>query len=441
MIKEIVEKDQIDYAMNHPESIAINDDEMRDAILERATDMVNLSVEDFCAKYDIVDRTYRNWKRQLVTVYGVEPRMLYSGNRALGIKELSPYIDNEKYKLPLSQQITMPVTVENIGNYNARKKTIQIRGDGTVTQVWLKYEQKQQEFHEQCKRAILEICKDKVKPLPPIKSPKMLDDDLLTFYPLPDLHWGMLICREEVNHNMNYDLKIAKEWIETSFHYLVERAPKSKYAVITDLGDFLHAQDDTQRTKHGHVLDVDQRHSKIIRVAFEAMRRMIEEALKKHEKVYFYSIAGNHSEYAPIYLKEFLQAWFKDNPRLIIPDSYRAQQYHIFGKNILGFSHGHELKPEKSPEVLAYDNKDAFSQSDYRYFHFGHFHQAKAFNSPLVNVEIHNNLPPRDRWAESMGFRGNIGISKAIVYHRNYGEISRFNFNLPIELPNKVVNS
>lgn len=136
MIKEIVEKDQIDYAMNHPESIAINDDEMRDAILERATDMVNLSVEDFCAKYDIVDRTYRNWKRQLVTVYGVEPRMLYSGNRALGIKELSPYIDNEKYKLPLSQQITMPVTVENIGNYNARKKTIQIRGDGTVTQVY-----------------------------------------------------------------------------------------------------------------------------------------------------------------------------------------------------------------------------------------------------------------------------------------------------------------
>lgn len=432
-----MQKDILDTDLNNFESIVIDDSEIRQAIIERTKDMMLLSVESFCNKYGIVDRTYRTWKRQLVTIYGIEPRLLYTENRVRKLKELSYYVSDDKLRLPIEKQIEMPSTVRTMGGYIARKKTIQIKGDGTVTQVWLKYEQEEQNLHEACKKAITEICKQ-VKPLPTIKAPKIIDSNLLTFYPMPDLHWGMLICKEEVSHNMNYDLKIAKEWIETSFHYLVERSPKSKVAIIVDLGDLFHSSSDANRTKSGNVLDVDQRHSKIVRIAFESMRRIIEEALTKHKEVYFYSLPGNHSEYAPIYLKEFLSAWFKDNKRFIIPNTYRAQQYHIFGKNILGFSHGHELKPEKSAEVMVYDNEAIFSNTKYRYFHFGHFHSYRAFSNPLVNVEVHNNLPPNDRWADSMGYRGNIGLSKAIVYHKEYGEISRFNFNLPIEAPELI---
>lgn len=421
------------------ESVVIDDSEIRQSIIQKAQDIVNLTTEDFCAKYDVTDRTYRNWKRQLVTIYGIEPRLLYTENRVNSMKEFAPYIDDEKLKLPIERQLILPSTVRTLGGYTAKKKTIQIKGDGTVTQVWLKYEQEKKETFELCRKSIIELCKQKVKPLPKIKAPTLTDNKLLTFYPLPDLHFGMLVDKDEVNHNIDYNLDKAKEWVETSFHYLVERSPHSHTCLIADLGDFLHAPNDANRTPiHGNILDVDQKHSKIVRTSFEVMRRIIEEALSKHKLVYFYSVPGNHSEYVSIYLKEFLRAWFKDNKRFIINDTYKAQQYHIFGKNIIGLTHGHELKLEKASEVMVVDNEAIFSSTKYRYFHFGHHHQYKAFSTPLATIEVHNNMPPRDKWAESNGYRGNIGMSKAIVYHEDYGEISRFNFNLPIEKPEIV---
>ena len=86
---------------------------------------------------------------------------------------------------------------------------------------------------------------------------------------------------------------------------------------------------------------------------------------------------------------------------------------------------------------MVYDNNSIWSETQYRYFHFGHFHSARMFSTPLCKVEIHNNMPPRDHYAESMGFRDNIGLSKAIVYHKNYGEISRYTYNLPMEIRDK----
>lgn len=435
MLKGIQEKDILNA---RAETVFIDDDKIKQTIVARIEDMENLSCSEFCEKYGITDRTYRNWKNQAVTVYNVDPRRLYKVGH---IKELAPYMDDDKVDLPISEQIALPSSVESLGNYISERKTIQIKGDGTVERIWLKTKLESEKFLEATKRAIVELCQEKVKPCPVIKDPKTANRELLTFYPLPDLHWGMLVCKEEVRHKMNYDLKIAKDWFETSISYLVERSPDSEVAVITDLGDFLHSNDDSNRTKHGNILDVDQRHSKIVRIAFESTRGMIEKALNKHKLVYFYSVPGNHSEYMPVYLKEFLRAWFRDNKRVIIPEGNCAQQYHIFGSNIIGFTHGHELKPERCSETVIADNKDVFSKSNHCYMHFGHFHSYRAFNTPLVNIEIHNNMPPRDRWAESMGYRGNIGVSKAIVYHKEFGELNRITFNLPLERPDKVVRT
>ena len=301
--------------------------------------------------------------------------------------------------------------------------------EGNIKLQWLKESLDDEVFYKNLQKAAIELA-DNVDPIETIVKPDIVDDDLITFYPLPDLHWGLLVSAEESNHGYNYDLKIAKKWVLGSMKYLVQTAPKSKVAVIADLGDFLHSADNNNRTKSGNVLDVDGRHYKIIKVSFEATRLLVEEALTKHEKVIVYSIPGNHSELSGIHLKAFLSAWFRNNPRVEIKDTHKAQQYFRSGKIILGFSHGHELRPEKAGEVLVYDNQNYFSQSVYRYFHFGHYHKNKVFESPLCKIEVHKNIIPRDAWAESMGFRGTIGEAKSITYHKEYGEIARNIFNI-----------
>ena len=424
-----------EHLENHSdESIELNDNILRESLLSKLKDMTSMNCKSFCEKWGVSEKTYRRWKRNFVLYYNIDPRCLYDAAHLKPLKELLPYYDDEKYKLPVEQQLIVPVSAISSSNFFTKKRTIQIGGDGVIKQVWVKQNLSDEEFHENILNTIREICEEKLQPIPKIKAPTILNKDIMTFYPIPDLHFGMLIHGKETDHGINFDTERLKEWFEISMSYLIDNSPQSETAVIVDLGDFLHSSDDNNRTKSGHSLDVDSRHSKIVRIAFDSMRFVLEKALKKHKTVHFYSVPGNHSEYLSIYLKEFLYAWFRDNKRLIIETKYSMQQYHRFGKNILGFSHGHMLKPEKCSEVLLYDNQEILSELKYRYFHFGHFHQNKSFSSPMVKVEIHSNLPPRDFWTSSMGYRDNIGLSKSIVYHKDYGEISRNTFNLPENL-------
>lgn len=299
--------------------------------------------------------------------------------------------------------------------------------------VWVKSNVQLENQMEAAREAITSLCEE-VQPVEPIPSPvESLDSDLTTFYPLPDLHIGLLIHGEESHHGQNWDTKIAGKWIKKAMSHLVSTAPKSKYAVITDLGDLFHAQDESKQTKSGHQLDVDGRVSKIVKAGYDIIRTTIDMALQKHEIVYFYSIEGNHADLAPIYLKAFLEAWYRDEPRVIINNHSMAQQYHIFGKNILMFSHGHQLRPANAAETLVADNANNFSKSEYRYAHFGHYHHNELKEGKLCTVEIHKNIIPQDVWAQSMGFRGSIGYAKSITYHSQYGETGRSIFNIKME--------
>lgn len=153
--------------------------------------------------------------------------------------------------------------------------------------------------------------------------------------------------------------------------------------------------------------------------------------ITKHEIVYFYSVEGNHSEEASIYLRGHINAWFRNEPRVIVEMKATAQQYHVFGANILGFAHGHQMKPAKAGEVMVYDNQEIFSNSKYRYYHFGHFHRDFIKSDGILCItEIHKNIIPMDKWADSMGYRGIIGDAKAIYYHKKYGEVGRARFNI-----------
>jgi len=303
--------------------------------------------------------------------------------------------------------------------------------DGAVKLQWIKSDVPKEQQLSAVKEAVASIVAD-VNPVKPIPSPlaSSVDSDLLTFYPLPDLHLGALIHGAEANHGYNYDTKIATSWIMGAMDHLVDSAPASSSCVIADLGDFLHSADNSARTTSGHILDMDGRISKIIKASYQCVIALIDKALTKHDKVNFYSIPGNHSQDASIYLKAFLQAWYRNEPRVVIYEPHKEQQYHTFGKVILGFSHGHTAKPARGESILIADNISTVSNSEYRYMHWGHFHKDKIVEGPLVKQEIHKNIMPRDAWAEGMGFRGNIGIAKSITYHKDYGEIGRSTFNI-----------
>lgn len=263
------------------------------------------------------------------------------------------------------------------------------------------------------------------------------NSDLMTMYPYMDLHLGMLALGEVSGHD--FDLKIAEQWVLASMEHLVQVSPNSETCLIAEMGDFLHAENDDNRTKSGHSLDVDTRHSKIIEVAFNLMISLIEKALTKHKYVKFLSISGNHSENSSHYLKAVVKAYFRNEPRVQVIEDSRLHQYYQFGKVLLGYHHGHATRGStKLVECMLEDNLPIISDTKYRYWHIGHLHSNNKFlakEDAFCSIEIHKNLPPRDAWAAGAGFRGNIGQVKSITYHKDFGEIGRNNWVVDM-LPN-----
>lgn len=304
---------------------------------------------------------------------------------------------------------------------------------GDVKLQWVKEDVEKKNEVESIKKAIDMIvervpARDVVK-----RDTTILDDDTVNVYISNDLHIGAFM-RETETGDKDWDLGIADKTIKRSIDYLVDNSPKSKMAVVADLGDATESDDFKNMTPHsGNPLDVDGRYYKMLGVAMESMVYMIEKALEKHETVMFINISGNHDITGGHAIRAYVKAWFRNEPRVIVDSSPLDIKYFKFGSTLLGFAHGDGLKMKDAGETMAADNVEVFSDTDNRYFHFGHTHKDAVIDGRLCRAESHRNLAPLNQWAAHKGYRRQIGTMKCKTYHVKWGEIGSTVFNVNME--------
>ena len=266
--------------------------------------------------------------------------------------------------------------------------------------------------------------------LPTVASSQLpFDADLATIYISNDAHLGALMWHQEVGQDWNIDL--AKETFYKAYDHLFAASPNSKIGIVVDLGDLTEADNDSNMTpKSGHILATDSRHAKTLRVAYEMLIYAINQALLKHELVYFYNISGNHDIFTATAVREVIRVAFADNPRVIVDETSMPIKYHQHGSTLLQFAHGDGMKMSKAGEVMAADKTDIFSQTTHRFSHMGHTHVDKVIDTPICRVESHRNIPGNNHWAFAHGYRRNPGTMKSITYSSTNGEVTRSIYNI-----------
>jgi hypothetical protein len=202
---------------------------------------------------------------------------------------------------------------------------------------------------------------------------------------------------------------------------LVERAPPTERCVITNLGDFWHAQDDKQQTpRGGNKLDVDGRTGKVGQVGLAIVRTLIDAALAKHEQVEFRCLPGNHDPTQAFWLPEVMRAAYRHEPRVTVHDAFNPYQFERFGNVLLGWCHGDGAKIEALGEIMAVDAKAAWGATDHHYWHVGHVHHQQVKELRGCVVETHNTLAGRDAWHHHSGYRSKRML-RVHTYHRQWG--------------------
>lgn len=292
--------------------------------------------------------------------------------------------------------------------------------DGKIKLQWVKADKKQET--EQFKEWAVALSADLTR-ASPTTSPSVTSDDTLTVIPFGDPHLGMYSWKDETGDD--FDLTIAENDLCGAVDRLVKCTPASKQCLIVNLGDFFHADNNSGETSRGHnKLDTDTRWAKVLLVGLKAMRQCIASALEHHEKVTVINAIGNHDDHSSMFLTIALSNIYESEPRVHIIDNPTITHYFDFGENLIGVHHGHTIKPDKLPLIMATDKPQEWARCKYRYWLCGHLHQDIAREYQGVRVESFRTLAGRDAWAASMGYRSGRDM-KAIVLHKNFGEVAR----------------
>ena len=261
-----------------------------------------------------------------------------------------------------------------------------------------------------------------------IAEPSQPDAELATIFPLPDLHFGLYAYGRETGEA--YDLSIADETNRQAFARLMASTPQSEAAVILGLGDLMHADDTTNRTlRSGNPLDVDTRHSKVLKTAIQFMIYAVELALTRHCHVTVRNLPGNHDTHSAVAVTMALWAWFRNNPRVTVDDSPSYFWWWRWGTVLLGATHGDSVKMQDIPLIMAASRAEDWGQTKHRVALTGHIHHKSAIETGGVIFESFQSTAARDAWHEASGFRSGRSLT-AITFHNVAGEIARQKVNI-----------
>lgn len=258
--------------------------------------------------------------------------------------------------------------------------------------------------------------------------PAAVTDDLLTVYPLPDLHLGMYAWGREAGEN--YDLAIARERALASIRALVAQSHPSSRAVVLGLGDYFHTNDQRNATpRSGHQLDVDGRWPKVFRAGADLATDLIDTVAQRHGRVDVRFLPGNHDPDAAVCLTVALGMFYRASERIVVNEDPGLGWFLRWGRCLLGATHGHTMKADRMAMMLATDRPTDWGETLHRHFFFGHIHHETAKEVANVRVESFGTPAAKDAYAAGAGYRSNQSLS-ALTFHREDGEVGRHRVNI-----------
>lgn len=304
-------------------------------------------------------------------------------------------------------------------DFAQRSVSTMLDGQGQVRVQWVSYEREKAQMMAAFEAAIREVVARGVTPLQAVRAPEFVSDEWLSLYPLGDPHIGLLGWAPETGEHS--DLAIGVRDLETAISLAVDAAPAARRARLLNLGDYWHAQNDLQVTPgRGHKLDVDGRASKLLSQGLYLLERAVLRLLEKHELVDVTSISGNHDVDVSKMIPVYLEARFRDNPRVRISMDPAAVQMVEFGANMLVTCHGDRFKRERLPGVAATRWPEVWGRTRYRLGLTGHIHHITRQEYPGMVVESFRTIAGPDEYTHGSGFDSGRSLD-VISLHRDRG--------------------
>jgi hypothetical protein len=299
--------------------------------------------------------------------------------------------------------------------------------NGEVSAQWVKSSISTQESNLETLIEKLDAGKLPFAQFKPSRAPAKSDSDLLSLLTITDFHVGMYAWEPETGDD--WDIKKCRDVflnaINDGLNGIVENPA---VGVLCQLGDFLHYDSIlgpyTPMSKHQ--LDSDSRYGKLVDMSMTLMCEAVKLMLKKFERVIVVSAEGNHDLSGSLWLRKFVKHMFANDPRVEVIDNEFPFYAMSWGKNMLGFHHGHKVKMNQLQKLFSSEPRfrRMWGNADQAYIHTGHYHHERVIEDGGAIAEQHPTLAARDSFAARHGLASMRG-AKIITYDKNDGEVHR----------------
>jgi len=147
---------------------------------------------------------------------------------------------------------------------------------------------------------------------------------------------------------------------------------------------------------------------------------LIELLLQKHERVIVRSLPGNHDPDVAQILSASFGIFFENNPRVEFDDDPSEFWAWEFGINMLCGNHGHKVKPDRLPGIMAGRWPEMWGRTKVRQAWSGHIHHTTAGEANGAKWETLRTPAPLDSFGHSHGFTAGREL-RSHTYHRDRG--------------------
>jgi hypothetical protein len=269
----------------------------------------------------------------------------------------------------------------------------------------------------------------KFSPIYPKISYQKISNGLMFEPSIPDIHFGRESW-EEVS-NFEYNIEIAEKMVIEVLEKLFSRISIGEVdKILLPLGnDFFNVDNHVSTTTRGTFQDEDTLWQKTFTHGRMLAVRMID-TCSQFAPVEVKIIPGNHDMTRSFFLGDSLECWYHNNMNVSIDNSPMPRKYFCYGKNLVGFSHGHSEKISNLPLLMAIEQPENWGKTEYREFHTGHFHNKKDYvlktdESGGVVVRILRALASPDAWTFNKGFIRSVQAAEGFLWDRNEGVVQQ----------------
>ena len=259
---------------------------------------------------------------------------------------------------------------------------------------------------------------------------KPITDKHLLVIDIADLHIGKLADKSETGDDYNSDIGV-KRALE-GVNGILSKAkgfPIDKILFIIG-NDVLHIDNANKSTSAGTTQDVDGMWYKNYEIARDLYINIIE-TLINVANVHVVHNPSNHDYISGFMLADSVYCWFRNHKNVSFDVSNAHRKYFIYGKNLIGSSHGDGAKMADMPLLMANEAPLQWANTFYRYIYLHHIHHKDVtkFKSGKdyqgVTVEYLRSPSGTDSWHHRNGYQHAPKAIEAFIHNKQFGQCAR----------------